>query len=69
MAKQTAQQFLDCIPPDMKEILSDEQLKYQQYELSMYISEALRSKLSWALHQAWLDAKNDNQGKRINEIR
>ena len=61
IAKQTAKQFLDCIPPDMKEILSDEQLKYQQYELSVGIAEALKSKLNWALNQAWLDAKNNNQ--------
>ena len=66
IAKQTAKQFLDCIPPDMKEILSDEQLKYQQYELSVGITEALKSKLSWALNQAWLDAKNNNQGHKIN---
>ncbi len=61
IAKQTAKQFLDCIPPDMKEILSDEQLKYQQYELSVGIAEALKSKLNWALNQAWLDAKSNNQ--------
>ncbi len=56
----SAEQFLDCIPPEMKEILSDEQLKYQQYELSVGIAEALKSKLSWALNQAWLDAKSNN---------
>ena len=61
MAKQTAEKFLECIPPEMKEARSEEQLKYQQDELSVGIAEALRSKLEWALNQAWLDAKNNNK--------
>ena len=61
IANQTAQKFLECIPPGMKEILSEEQLEYQQYELSVGIAEALRSKLGWALNQAWLDAKNSQK--------
>ncbi len=58
MALQTAQKFLDCIPPEMKEVLSDEQLKFQQNELSASLAHTLRSQLSWALNQAWLEAKN-----------
>ena len=66
IANQTAQKFLDCIPLEMKEILSEEQLEYQQSELSVGITEALRSKLGWALNQAWLEAKNSqkSQSKR-----
>ncbi len=61
MALQTAQKVLDCIPPEMKEVLSDEQLKFQQNELSASLAHTLRSQLSWALNQAWLEAKNGNE--------
>ena len=61
IANQTAQKFLDCIPPEMKEVLTEEQIKYQQYELSVGIAESVKSQLEWALNQAWLDAKSNNQ--------
>ena len=52
----------------MKEILSEEQLQYQQFELSVGLAESLRSQLEWALNQAWLEAKNcqKSQSKKID---
>ena len=55
MALQTAHKFLNRIPPELKETLSDEQLKFQQNELSASLASALRSQLSWALNQTWLE--------------
>ena len=64
IANQTAQKFLDCIPPEMKEALSEEQIKYQQSELSVGIAESLKSQLEWAMNQAWLDAKNTQRSRK-----
>ena len=37
------------------------QLKSQQFELSVGLAESLKSKLEWALNQAWLEAKNSQK--------
>ena len=64
IANQTAQKFLDCIPPEMKEALSEEQLKSQQFELSVGLAESLKSQLEWAMNQAWLEAKNSQRSRK-----
>ena len=66
IAKGAAQKFLDCIPPEMKEVLTEEQLKFQQSELSVGIANTLKSQLDWALNQAWLDAKKNNASNSVD---
>lgn len=57
VSEQTAQQFIQSmIPNSLLASLSDEQLKFQEQELSANLAEGLTSKLYWALNQAWLDA-------------
>ena len=64
IANQAAERYLECIPPEIKSALSDEQIKFQQKELSVGIKDALRSQFSWALNQAWFEAKNSNQNSK-----
>lgn len=57
VSEQTAQEFIqNMIPDSLLASLSDEQLKFQEQELSANLAESLTSKLYWALNQAWLDA-------------